>query len=131
VSDDVMFRRFEPAEAAAVLALRRYLPGESPRTAGAAQRLRHRRAQLRDRRARAPGRRRPRAAHASAVPPEDLAAPGRAPRAAGPRFGETGDPTVGYRVSLREEGTFRDEKIFDVKAVDVAHPKPTIMFGEP
>jgi hypothetical protein len=131
VSDDVMFRRFEPAEAAAVLALRRYLPGESlerlvlrsdfdtdahsyqtavlghPAADARAQRTRH------------------------LSPPKtsqhQAELHGQLDRA----FGETGDPTVGYRVSLREERTFRDEKIFDVKAVDVAHPKPTITFGEP
>jgi hypothetical protein len=48
------------------------------------------------------------------------------------RQGSTpGDPDAGYRIALRESGTFRDAEIFDVNTVDVENPQPTIPFGTP
>ena len=46
-------------------------------------------------------------------------------------FGPGGDPDAGYRISLRESGTFRDAKVIDVDTVDVDNPQPTIPFGQP
>ena len=45
-------------------------------------------------------------------------------------FGPSGDPRWAFRISLKEGGSFRDEKIVDVDTVDPGDPKPTISAGE-
>ncbi len=42
-----------------------------------------------------------------------------------------GDPDTGYRISLRESGTFEKPKIIDVHTADIHNPQPTIPFGTP
>jgi hypothetical protein len=115
-SDDVMFRRFEPAEAPALLPLRRYLPGESLErvvlrsdfaTGAHAYEtavLGHTAADARAQRTR------------HLFPPKTSQLQAELHGRFDDAFGPTGDPTTGYQLALREAGTFG---------------KPAIDFGSP
>jgi len=130
-SRDVMFRRFEPVEPPALLPLRSYSPGESlerlvirsdfdtdaetyeTTTLGMtadnsrAQRTRH------------------------FFPPKTSQLQAELHKKMENAFGQHGDPDAGYRIALRESGTFRDAMVIDVNTVDVANPLATIPFGQP
>ncbi|MGY2119300.1 hypothetical protein ACW9HR_35865 [Nocardia gipuzkoensis] len=135
VSEQVIFRRFEPAGPPAVLALRRYLPGESlerlvlrsdgqisnpeydldflgpAENDATAQRTRH------------------------LFPPKTAQlmaeSHGRFDISFTGPDGTPGDPNAGYRLALRESGTLNDPKVIDVNNVDIDRPQPTIEAGEP
>ena len=131
VTDAVKYRRFEPTAPPAVLALRKYLPGESLERVvmrsdfdrgsveydqqemgaappdAAAQRTRH------------------------LFPPKTSQQMAELHGMFEEAFGAAGDPAVGYRISLRESGKFSDSKIIDVHTVNPAAPQRTIPFGKP
>ena len=130
-SDPVVYRRFEPAGPPATLALRAFWPGESLERvvvrsdfdrdsatydqqalgAGATDAVAHRTRYL--------------------FPPKTSQQMAELHGKLDAAFGPAGDPATGYRIALRESGTFADEKIFDVQTVDIDDPQATIPFGDP
>jgi hypothetical protein len=134
-SDDVTYRRFEPAAPPAPLALRRFTPGESlerivvrsdidrDSATWDAEEMSGTPADARARRTR------------HVFPPktsvEMVELHGKLDKPPFKAFGPGADPDAAYRVALREQCTFREEFIFDVDTVDVDNPVATIPFGSP
>jgi hypothetical protein len=134
-SQALMYRRYEPAGPPALLALRRFRPGESLErmvlrsdggvdnptydrdvmglnvTTATALRTRH------------------------VFPPktsQDMAERhGELDVAFRTARGAPGDTDAGYRLSLRESGSFARQRFYDVASVDVDDPHGTLPFGTP
>jgi hypothetical protein len=134
-SDDVTYRRFEPAAPPAPLPLRHFTPGESlerivvrsdidrDSATWDAEEMSGTPVDARARRTR------------HVFPPktseEMVELHGKLDKPPFQAFGPGADPDAAYRVALREQGTFRDEHIFDVDTVDVGNPVATVPFGSP
>lgn len=130
-SKAVVHRRFEPVSPPAALAMRPFWPGES------LERLVVRSDWDRDnatydQQAMGAGSQDARAHRGRHLfPPKTAQQMAELHGKLDPAFGTGGDPDAGYRISLRESGTFREEKVIDVDTVDVDNPQATIPFGKP
>lgn len=135
-SDAVSYRRFEPAGPPAALALRPFLPGESLERLVLRSDWNRGNPTYDDQEMKAAP------ADAQAQRTRHLFAPKTSQQMAelhgmlDVAFEDGAalrDPDAGYRISLRESGTFSppDDKIIDVATVDLKNPQPTIPFGAP
>jgi hypothetical protein len=134
-SDEITYRRFEPASPPALLPLRRFTPGES------LERLVLRSDYDRDNptwdaqemsgTAADAAARRTRHVFPPKTSQEMVEVHGKLDHAPFSAFGPGGQPDAGYRLSLREQGTFNDNKIIDIHTVDIDQPVATITFGSP
>lgn len=134
-SDEITYRRFEPAGPPAPLALRRYRPGESlERMVVRSDYDRDSATWDSEEMSGAPAdsvARRTRHLFPPKTSQQMVELHGKLDGDPFKAFGPGADPAVGYRLSLREQGTFRDHKVFDVHTVDVDNPVATIDFGTP
>lgn len=134
-SQPVTYRRYEPAGPPALLALRRFRPGESLervvlRSDDGVDNATYDRDVMEMK-----------ATTASAVRTRHLFPPktsqdmaerhGELEAAFRTATGAAGHPDTGYRLSLRESGSFARRRFIDVATVDVDDPHRTLPFGNP
>ncbi len=130
-SEEVTYRRFEPAPPPPPLPLREYWPGES------LERIVLRSDYDRDCTTYAHDAFGAPAGESQAHPCRHIFPPKTAQQMVELHgkldigFGNTGDPDAAYRISLREDGSFANPELIDVHTVDIDHPQATIAFGHP